>query len=133
MNPQDTAKNIISMEQKDIQQVIKDTVLHAKNAFFSEDSRMADHILKKMEGHITKAIDDRLEVKLIPVFEYIKDDTTRNKQKDEADIAFKKDIMPVIEMGKNVQGFGKVSLYILGFIASLSAGFYALMAFLKKN
>ena len=27
---------------------------------------------------------------------------------------------PVIEMGKNVQGFGKVSLYILGFFASVS-------------
>lgn len=50
----------------------------------------------------------------------------------EKDALWKDRAEPVIQMGINVQGFGRVSLYILGFIASVSAGFYALTNFLKK-
>lgn len=110
------------MTDTEIQQVIKDTVSHAKNAFFSEDSRMAGHILEKMKGHIEDTIDDKLKPLSTKLDAYIK-----------ADNQWKVEAKPVIEMGRNVQGFGKVSLYILGFLASVSAGFYTLMAFLKKN
>jgi len=34
--------------------------------------------------------------------------------------------MPVIEMGKNVQGFGKVSLYIVGFVAAVAGALITL-------
>lgn len=57
-------------------------------------------IQEKVNGKI-----DKLHVKLDT---YIKEDT---EWKNKAE--------PVIQMGQNVQGFGKVSLYILGFVASV--------------
>jgi hypothetical protein len=102
---------------------LKETVSHAKNSLLSEDSNLANHILAKMKGHIEVAIDN----KLIPIYQYIAEDKDRNIKKDEEQIAFKKEIMPVIEMGKNVQGFGKVSLYILGFIASVAGAIYGIL------
>lgn len=110
------------MNNNDIQQIIKETVAHAKNSFFSEDSKLADHILQKMGGHIESTIDKKLKPLEDKLDNYIVSD---NKWKEEA--------QPVIEMGKNVQGFGKVSLYILGFVTSVSAGFYAFMELFRKH
>jgi hypothetical protein len=110
------------MTDQHTQQLIKETVAHAKNAFFSENSQLASSILDKMEGRIIATIQRELKPLDSKLDSYIKED---NEWKVMA--------MPVIEMGKSVQGFGKVSLYMLGFIASVSAGFYALMEFFKKN
>lgn len=44
-----------------------------------------------------------------------------------------KDTKPVIEMGKNVQGFGKVSLYILGFFASVSGAVLLIINYFDKK
>jgi len=111
------------MEQKlDIQQLIKETVAHAKNAWGSEDSKIASMVLEKMRGHIEHTIDDKIQPILVKLDKYIDDD---NKWKNEA--------KPVLEMGRNVQGFGKVSLYILGFIASVMGAIYGIMEFVKHK
>jgi len=121
------------MEQKDIQQLIKDTVSHAKDAFFNENSNVAHFILTKMEGHIKKTVEDTIDDKLAPVYKYIESDMARNEQKDKEDKVFKEDIAPVIQMGKNVRGFGSVSLYVLGFFASATGAFYGIMEFIKHK
>lgn len=101
---------------------MKETVAHAKNAWGSEDSKIAGIVLEKMGGHIEKAVDSRIQPLSDKLDNYI-----------ESDNEWKETAQPVIEMGKSVQGFGKVSLYILGFIASLSAGIYAITTLFKKN
>jgi len=112
------------MNDSQIQQLIKDTALHVSNSNNKEHSNLIADLRKRDEekSSVINEIRDDLK-ELIAEF----------KDHRKEDLEWKTTAMPVIEMGKNVQGFGKVSLYILGFIASLSAGFYALMAFLKKN
>lgn len=112
---------------------IKETVSHAKNNLHSEESLVASSILDKMGIHIKTTIDDKLKPLSDKLDNYIKDDTRSKEELAATLLAWKEEITPVIEMGKNVQGFGKVSLYILGFVASVSAGFYALVEFFKKN
>jgi hypothetical protein len=105
------------MTDTELQQVIKDTAYMVANSTNKEHSRF----ISELRDNNTLLVNEFNLFKQ-EVREYIKRD-------DE----WKETAMPVIEMGKNVQGFGKVSLYILGFLASVSAGFYTLMAFLKKN
>lgn len=40
---------------------------------------------------------------------------------------------PVLKMGENVEGFGKVSLYILGFFASVSGVVFSIIHFIKEK
>lgn len=49
------------------------------------------------------------------------------------DKEWKDSAMPVIEMGRNVSGFGKVSLYVLGFFASAVGAVMLWFDFLKKE
>lgn len=51
----------------------------------------------------------------------------------EADIKWKEAAQPVIQMGQNVQGFGKVSLYILGFFAAVAGAVVVLLNFFNKH
>lgn len=62
---------------------------------------------------------DKIDAKLDT---YIKEDTEW-KQKAE----------PVIKMGENVQGFGKVSLYIIGFIASAIGVIIGIIKLMEKK
>ncbi len=65
-------------------------------------------ILSEVTAKLDKLIDD------------FHDHKTKMENHIEHSLEWEKDAKPVIEMGKNVQGFGKVSLYILGFFASIS-------------
>lgn len=67
-----------------------------------------------VNGKIDK-IDQKLE-------EYIKSD---NEWKAAA--------QPVIDMGRNVQGFGRVSLYIVGFVAAVSGAILYILQLVKKK
>jgi len=49
-----------------------------------------------------------------------------------ADEAWKKEAQPVIDMGENVQGFGKVALYILGFVASVIGATIGIIRLFQK-
>ena len=86
-------------------------IVKAIQAGKAETSGLIHEIIHRMEPTIENSIKihvngkiDRLHSKLD---NYIADDTEWKKQAE-----------PVIKMGESVQGFGKVSLYMLGFIAS---------------
>jgi hypothetical protein len=51
----------------------------------------------------------------------------------EQDNKWKQDAQPVIELGQNVRGFGRVFLYILGFITAFAAAIAAITNLIKKN
>lgn len=105
------------MTDPQIQQLIKETAYMVANSTNKEHSKFIAELRESNKQMATEFTAFKQEVR-----DYIKRD-------DE----WKVMAMPVIDMGKNVQGFGKVSLYILGFIASVSAGFYALMEFFKHK
>ena len=51
----------------------------------------------------------------------------------ESDNEWKNKAEPVLQMGKNVQGFGKVSLYIVGFVASVAGAILVVINLLKEK
>jgi len=51
----------------------------------------------------------------------------------ESDNDWKTKAEPVLQMGKNVQGFGKVSLYIVGFVASVAGAILVVINLLKEK
>lgn len=50
-----------------------------------------------------------------------------------SDMEWKEKAQPVLDMGNNVQGFGKVSLYIIGFIASVAGAIAVIINLLKDK
>lgn len=104
MNDQDKQffKDLLQSLKEDkgilIQETIRDTVGHAKNAWGSEDSKIAATILDKMKGHIETTIDN----KLVPL----------NKKLDDyivSDTEWKKEVTPQIQAVKTVQNFSTAS------------------------
>lgn len=51
----------------------------------------------------------------------------------EADEKWKQTATPVIQMGQSVQGFGKVTLYILGFFAAVATAVFTAISFFKDH
>lgn len=49
-----------------------------------------------------------------------------------ADNEWKKKAQPTIDMGNNMRGFGKVSLYVIGFLTSVTILFTGCAEFIKK-
>lgn len=82
---------------------------------------IVDTIEKSVNGKIIKLTKDFEKHQEI-VNQYIIDD---NEWKAKAE--------PVITMGKNVQGFGKVSLYIVGFVASVAGAIMLLLNLFRKD
>ena len=48
------------------------------------------------------------------------------------DVAWKKEVTPAIKMVQSVQGFGRVAVYLLGFVASMGVAWITITNFLKK-
>jgi hypothetical protein len=85
----------------------EDQILELKKTIY-------DAVQQTVNGKIDK-INDKLDA-------YIKVDT---EWKERAE--------PVIEMGTNVRGFGRVSLYIVGFIASVTGAIYTIIRLIQKK
>jgi len=50
-----------------------------------------------------------------------------------SDEDWKKQAEPVIKMGENVQGFGKVSLYVIGFVAAISGAIMGVIKLIERR
>ena len=85
------------------------------------EKTIENSIEKTVNGKIRILTEEFREHKTV-VNQYIKDDT---EWKGKAE--------PVIQMGENVQGFGKVSLYILGFIASVAGAIAVIINLLRDK
>jgi len=107
-------------------QHFEDLIVKAVQAGKQETSGLVDMILHKLENHIEVSINKNVNGKLdkmnAKIDNYIFDD---NEWKQKAE--------PVIMMGRNVQGFGKVSLYIVGFVAAVAGAFISLANLFKNE
>lgn len=119
------------MDKQEQQQLIKETVAHAKNAWGVEDSKIAGMILEKMKGHIETAVDTKIKPLSDKLDHYIVDDTTWKE-------TFVKDIkkwqdqaMPVLEAGTKALNFGSVGMGILKFFGVLGGAVAVVYAFFK--
>lgn len=108
------------MDKQEQQQLIKDTVAHAKNAWGVEDSKIASLILEKMRGHIEVAVDTKIKPLSEKLDHYIQDD---NEWKQRA--------MPVLDAGTKALNFGTVGMGILKFFGVLGGAVAVIYAFFK--
>lgn len=108
------------MNDQHIQQLIKETVAHAKNAWGIEDSKIAGMLLEKMGGHIEKVIDAKIKPLSDKLDHYIEDDNE-----------WKKHAMPVLDAGTKALNFGTVGMGILKFFGVLGGAIGVIYAFFR--
>ena len=77
-----------------------------------ETSGLVEMVIHKIESAIEKAVEKHVNGKIraldYKIDEYIKHD-----------LEWKEEITPQIQLVKDTQGFGKVSLYFLGFVSAI--------------
>ena len=113
------------MDKQEIQNFIKDTIYLASQSTKRENSSFVSDIISKMDKTIKISVAEHINGKIsqikLMMENYIQSD---NEWKEQAN--------PVLDMGRNVQGFGKVSLYILGFFAAIAGAVFYIIDFLRK-
>lgn len=107
-------------------QHFEELLLKAIQSGKKETSGLVDMIMHKLEKEIDPAIKKHVNGQFTSFKEEFRAYVSE-------DIQWKKDAMPVIEMGRNVQGFGKVSLYMVGFVASVAGAIAILFNLLKDK
>lgn len=83
---------------------------------------MKDTEIEQIKTIITETVNGKIDKLHIELRQYIKEDT---EWKERAE--------PVILMGNNVRGFGKVSLYILGFVAAIIGAILGIISLINKK
>lgn len=98
-----------------------------------ETSDLVDAVIKKIEPAVQIAVDKSINGKLYKIMDEQKEHKEIVQDYIKEDMKWKESAQPVITMGQNVQGFGKVSLYILGFVASVAGVIIYILNIIKKN
>lgn len=119
--------------QKIIDQSIKEAHLMGLQSGKKETSGLVDLIMHKLESKIEESITKNVNGKIIRLTEKVDSYILLDTQWKEADEKWKEDASPAIDVVKNMQGFGKVSLYIIGFVASLTGLLITFINFFHKD
>lgn len=120
------------MEQKDIQQYMEELASSTAKttAYLVNNSNNKEH--SNLIADLRKRDEEKSEV-IHEISDIVKELRDEFRQHRKEDLEWKTTAMPVIEMGRNVQGFGKVSLYILGFFASVMGAIYGIIELIKHK
>ena len=89
--------------------------------------------LKAIQDTIGKSIDKTVNGKISILTEEFREHKIIVNQYIKEDNEWKTKAEPVIQMGENVAGFGKVSLYIVGFVASVAGAILVLLKLFRKE
>lgn len=94
-----------------------------------------DELKKSIDTTLKAGIETHVNGKIRHLSEkvdtYIKEDVAWKEMTKREDSEWKERAEPVIQLGHNLQGFGKVSLYVLGFISLLAGAVLAIIKFFK--
>lgn len=94
---------------------------------------MTNDQLQEIQDAVQKVMDKNFNGKINTLTQEFRDHKTVVNQYIIDDNEWKKKAQPVITMGENVAGFGKVSLYIVGFVASVGGAMVLLLNLFTKN
>lgn len=119
------------MEQE-LKNHFDEIILKAVQSGKKETSGLVDDILKKQDKYIGEAIEKHVNGKIRKLTEEFQNHREEDILWKKEDRQWKETAFPIIEMGKNMQGFGKVTLYLVGFAASIGGLFLMLENYLKK-
>ena len=99
---------------------------------------MTQDELKQIKDSLKETVQETVNGKIDKINEMlekqneVQDDLKNKVEKHfEADITWKENAKSTIELGKNVQGFGKVLFYILGLMAAIGGAFLSVKKFLQ--
>lgn len=92
---------------------------------------MTEDQLQEISNTVQKVMEKNFNGKLTTLTQEFRDHKTIVNQYIVDDNKWKEKAQPVILMGENVAGFGKVSLYIVGFVASVGGAIVLLINLLK--
>lgn len=112
--------------QNIIQKAIKEAHISGIQSGKKETSGLVDDIIKRIEPAVEKSIDKYVNGRISVISQKLDDYII-------SDLKWKETADPVIEMGQNVSGFGKVSLYILGFLAAVAGAILAFTSIFKQK
>ena len=112
------------MKQGDIQKIVDGVAPQLKDQLVITVNGKIDAIHKILERQ-----NETMESFHSKVESHIDKDTI-DKEKI---FAWQDKAQPVVTMGENVQGFGKVSLYVLGFIASVTGAVIMIINIFKNK
>jgi hypothetical protein len=112
------------MEQEDIQKIVDGIAPQLKDQLVITVNGKIDAIHKILErqNETMESFHSKVETHI--------DKDTIDKEKI---FAWQDKAQPVVTMGENVQGFGKVSLYLLGFVSALIGAIVLIINLFKKN
>lgn len=101
-----------------------------KNAIETAHTKPSEETIKRFEKIDTTMND--FSSKLDFIMEEIRDHKEADKVWREEDRLWKKSAVPVIEMGRNLQGFGKVVLYVVVFVSAVGGAIFTVIELGKK-
>lgn len=123
------------MTPEDIRNYIKDTVYTAVQSTKEENSGLIGDIQRILNKEIAKAIELNVNGKIRAIdtkFDtYVREDNEYKENKKETDDIWRKGVDDKLEIVTNLQGFGRVSLYVMGFVALLGTVVGLVFKFLK--
>jgi hypothetical protein len=115
---------IAKMDDQKLQQIIKETVAHAKDSLLNENSNLVTMLAHKMEGQIETSINKHVNGKIksldLKIDAYIADDEE-----------WKKEITPYIKLVQDAEMVGVVSVGFLKFIGLLGVALGMIYAFFR--
>lgn len=124
-------------ELKQLEDKLEGIIIKANQSGKQETSGLVDMVIHKMETKIEESINRNVNGKINKLHDkidaYIKTDDAWKVTYKKEDDAWKLEAQPVIDMGRNVRGFSTVSLYILGFILSVTSAVMGLLYFVRKQ
>lgn len=98
----------------------EDILIKAVQSGKKETSDLVDMVIHKIEPAIENSVNKYVNGKLDKINLKIDDYIV-------SDLQWKERAEPTLQMGQNVAGFGKVSLYIVGFVASVAGAIIAVI------
>ena len=101
-------------------QKFEDLILKAVQSGKKETSDLVDMVIHKIEpaieNSVNKYVNGKLDKMNLKIDDYIV-----------SDLQWKERAEPTLQMGQNVAGFGRVLLYIVGFVASVAGAIIAVI------
>ena len=97
--------------------------------------KVVDGIIPKIQNTVVQTVNgkiDRIHKILESQNEIMDSFHTKVEKHIESDVLWKEKAKPVIDMGENMQGFGKVTLYFVGFVSAFLGAILLVKEFFKR-
>jgi hypothetical protein len=111
--------------KKELRQIFEEYMETSRQSGKQETSNLVSDIIERQKPVIEETIERVVNGRIRELHHKIDDYIKRDEQ-------WKEEITPQIKLVKDVQGFGKVSLYALGFFSAIGGAIMLIINLFKK-